>query len=149
MRQAQANGHKVFLCTGRNYKMTSPVLRYGFDGYVCSAGGYVVCGDTVLFDCPMDKAQSDGVRAVLEASGVECTLEARDATYGGGQMMERLASYQAQRPDAVNSELGALASGFCGRNADPPAGGIQGGADLQDLLHSPGPGLPGPGQGRL
>ena len=105
VRQAQANGHKVFLCTGRNYKMTSPVLRYGFDGYVCSAGGYVVCGDTVLFDCPMDKAQSDGVRAVLEASGVECTLEARDATYGGGQMMERLASYQAQRPDAVNSEL--------------------------------------------
>ena len=105
VRQAQANGHKVFLCTGRNYKMTSPVLRYGFDGYVCSAGGYVVCGDTVLFDCPMDKAQGDGVRAVLEASGVECTLEARDATYGGGQMMERLASYQAQRPDAVNSEL--------------------------------------------
>ena len=105
VRQAQANGHKVFLCTGRNYKMTSPVLRYGFDGYVCSAGGYVVCGDTVLFDCPMDKAQSDGVRAVLEASGVECTLEARDATYGGVQMMERLAAYQAQRPDAVNSEL--------------------------------------------
>ena len=105
VRAAQANGHRVFLCTGRNYKMTSPVLRYGFDGYVCSAGGYVVCGDTVLFDCPMDKAQSDGVRAVLEASGVECTLEARDATYGGGQMMERLAAYQAQRPDAVNSEL--------------------------------------------
>ena len=39
VRAAQANGHRVFLCTGRNYRMTSPVLRYGFDGYVCSAGG--------------------------------------------------------------------------------------------------------------
>lgn len=69
VRAARANGHKVFLCTGRNYKMTAPVLHYGFDGYVCSAGGYVVCGQDVLFDCPMDKAQSDGVRALLKPTG--------------------------------------------------------------------------------
>ena len=56
VRAARANGHKVFLCTGRNYRMTSPLLRYGFDGYVCSAGGYVACGQEVLFDCPMDGA---------------------------------------------------------------------------------------------
>lgn len=103
--KARANGHKVFLCTGRNYKMTSPVLHYGFDGYVSSAGGYVVCGDKVLFDCPMDKAQSDDLRAILEANGVECTLEARDATFGGTQMMERLSSYQKSRPGSLNSEL--------------------------------------------
>ena len=105
VRAAQANGHRVFLCTGRNYRMTSPVLRYGFDGYVCSAGGYVVCGQEVLFDCPMDKAQSDGIRAILEANGVECTLEARDATYGGAQMMERLSAYQARQPGGLNSEM--------------------------------------------
>ena len=105
VRAAQANGHRVFLCTGRNYRMTSPVLRYGFDGYVCSAGGYVVCGQEVLFDCPMDKAQSDGARAILEANGVECTLEARDATYGGAQMMERLSAYQARQPGGLNSEM--------------------------------------------
>ena len=105
VQKARANGHKVFLCTGRNYKMTAPVLHYGFDGYVSSAGGYVVCGDQVIFDCPMEKAQSDGLRAILEAHGVECTLEARDATFGGGRMMERLSAYQAKRPGTVNSEL--------------------------------------------
>lgn len=105
VRSARANGHKVFLCTGRNYKMTAPVLHYGFDGYVCSAGGYVVCGQDVLFDCPMDKAQSDGVRALLEAHGVECTLEAKNATYGGAQMIQRLSGYQAQQGGALNSEL--------------------------------------------
>ena len=105
VRAARANGHKVFLCTGRNYKMTAPVLHYGFDGYVCSAGGYVVCGQDFLFDCPMDKAQSDGVRALLEANGVECTLEAKNATYGGAQMIQRLSSYQARQGGALNSEL--------------------------------------------
>ena len=105
VRAARANGHKVFLCTGRNYKMTAPVLHYGFDGYVCSAGGYVVCGQDVLFDCPMDKAQSDGVRALLEANGVECTLEAKNATYGGAQMIQRLSGYQARQGGALNSEL--------------------------------------------
>lgn len=64
VRAARANGHKVFLCTGRNYKMTAPVLHYGFDGYVCSAGGYVVCGQDVLFDCPMDRAQSEGLSLI-------------------------------------------------------------------------------------
>lgn len=105
VRAARANGHKVFLCTGRNYKMTAPVLHYGFDGCVCSAGGYVVCGEEVLFDCPMDPAQSEGVRAILEAHGVECTLEARDATYGGDQMIRRLSGYQAQQAAPLNSEL--------------------------------------------
>ena len=105
VRAARANGHKVFLCTGRNYKMTAPVLHYGFDGYVCSAGGYVVCGQEVLFDCPMDRAQSEGLRAVLEAHGVECTLEARDATYGGDQMIRRLSGYQAKQDAPLNSEL--------------------------------------------
>lgn len=105
VRAARANGHKVFLCTGRNYRMTSPLLCYGFDGYVCSAGGYVVCGQEVLFDCPMDRAQSDGVRALLEAHGVDCTLEAKNATYGGARMLERFAGYQARQAAPLNSEL--------------------------------------------
>lgn len=91
--QARANGHKVFLCTGRNLRMTSPLLQYGFDGYVCSAGGYVCCDDKVLVDIPMEPEQVDGLRAVLNANGVECTLETRDNTYGGLQMIERFANH--------------------------------------------------------
>ena len=50
LHKAHANGHKLFLCTGRNLRMTQPLLDYGFDGAVCSAGGYVFCGDKVLVD---------------------------------------------------------------------------------------------------
>ncbi len=39
LHKAHANGHKLFLCTGRNLRMTQPLLDYGFDGAVCSAGG--------------------------------------------------------------------------------------------------------------
>ena len=54
LHKAHANGHKLFLCTGRNLRMTQPLLDYGFDGAVCSAGGYVFCGDKVLVDLPME-----------------------------------------------------------------------------------------------
>ena len=82
LHKAHANGHKLFLCTGRNLRMTQPLLDYGFDGAVCSAGGYVFCGDKVLVDLPMEPQLAQGVRSAMERHGVECTLEARDATYG-------------------------------------------------------------------
>ena len=34
IRAAQRAGHKVFLCSGRNYEMLRPLLTYGFDGAV-------------------------------------------------------------------------------------------------------------------
>ena len=47
--RARANGHKLFLCTGRNHRMTEPLLRHDcFAGAVCSAGGYVLCDGKTL-----------------------------------------------------------------------------------------------------
>ena len=72
--RAKANGHKLFLCTGRNYRMTEPLLRHDcFAGAECSAGGYVLCDGKVLVDIPMEPQQAAGVRAALERHGVECT----------------------------------------------------------------------------
>ena len=88
--RARANGHKLFLCTGRNHRMTEPLLRHDcFAGAVCSAGGYVLCDGKTLADIPMEPQQAEGVRAALERNGVECTLEARDATFGGSKMAEQ------------------------------------------------------------
>ena len=87
---AKANGHRLFLCTGRNHRMTEPLLRHScFAGAVCSAGGYVLCDGKTLVDIPMEPQQAEGVRAALERHGVECTLEARDATFGGVKMTQR------------------------------------------------------------
>ena len=104
IRKARAKGHKVFLCTGRNLRMTKPLFAYGFDGFVCSAGGYVGCDGNVLVDIPMEPAQVEGLREVLRRAGVECTLETRDDTYGGIQMIERFAHMFPKDPGQVNSE---------------------------------------------
>ena len=103
IRHAQADGHKVFLCTGRNLRMTKPLLGFGFDGFVCSAGGYVGCDGKILVDIPMEPEQVKGIRAATEKYGVECTLEARDNTYGGVQMIERFAG-NFKKAGALNSE---------------------------------------------
>ncbi len=103
MRRARANGHKLFLCTGRNLRMTKPLFDYGFDGFVCSAGGYVGCDGKTLVDIPMQPEQVAGLRKVMEEHGVECTLEARDETYGGVKMIERFTEMFKQA-GALNSE---------------------------------------------
>ncbi len=80
--RARANGHKVFLCTGRNPGMLAPVLSYGFDGAVACGGGYVFAGDQVLYDCPMTEEQSRTGMELLRRNGVFRTIESRDVTYG-------------------------------------------------------------------
>lgn len=89
---AQRAGHKVFLCSGRNYDMLKPLLRFGFDGAVASSGGYVFCGDEVLYDCPMTAAQQETAFILLGEGGVLRTIEAKDASYcdeGMGEFLER------------------------------------------------------------
>lgn len=82
VRLAREAGNKVLLCTGRNADMLSPVLQYGFDGYVASGGGYVVLGDRVLYDCPMTEEQRVRALQLFREAGVLCTVEAKDATFG-------------------------------------------------------------------
>jgi Cof subfamily protein (haloacid dehalogenase superfamily) len=81
IKKAQAAGHKVFLCTGRNYDMLKPLLKYGFDGAVASSGGYVFCGEEVLFDCPMTEEQKDTAMRLLGEAGVFRTVEAIDGSF--------------------------------------------------------------------
>ena len=100
IRSARALGHKVFLCSGRNLGMLSPVLAYGFDGAVASAGGYVLCGSEVLFDCPMTEEQRDRAMRAFREGGVFRTVETRDGAFGDEGMAEFL-----REVSGGNSEL--------------------------------------------
>ena len=102
IRQAQAAGHKVFLCSGRNFAMLSPLLRFGFDGVIASAGGYVTVGDEVIYDCPMTKDQAETALKALHSEGVFCTVETLHATYGD----EDLGSFlEGNAGEQSNSEI--------------------------------------------
>ena len=81
IRRARELGHKVFLCSGRNYAMISPLMKYGFDGGIASCGGYVYAGDDVLYDCPFSEEQKNKLIKLLSDEGVYLSIEARDAAY--------------------------------------------------------------------
>lgn len=65
IRAARANGHKVFLSTGRLEAYVDEAVReIGFDGGIYSAGGRVVAGGNVISDRPMPP---DLVRRITDA----------------------------------------------------------------------------------
>ena len=114
VRRAQANGHRVFLCTGRNPAMLAPVLALGFEGAVALAGGYVFAGSRVLFDCPMTKEQLDTGMRLFAESGVFRTIEARDATWCDENLESFLSGFGSGNSElmrwrkAITEELGIL-----------------------------------------
>ena len=102
IRAAQEKGHLVFLCTGRNYDMLKPLLTYRFDGVIASAGGYICCGQQVIYDCPMSREQQRRVLDTLEENGIFRTVECLDGSYTDDGFKEFL---QAHADENGNSEL--------------------------------------------
>lgn len=101
MEGARKEGHLVFLCTGRNYDMLSPLLKYNFDGIVASSGGYIECGGKVIYDCPMTEEQRIKAMKVLEENGIFRTVECMDGSYTDEGFKDFLRSHKG----GGNSEL--------------------------------------------
>lgn len=102
IRAAQEKGHLVFLCTGRNYDMLKPLLAYGFDGFIASAGGYICCGQEVIYDCPMSQGQQALVLNTLEQNGIFRTVECLNGSYTDDGFKEFLEEHAGENG---NSEL--------------------------------------------
>lgn len=88
--KARKNGHMVFLCTGRNYDMMKPLLNYDFDGFVSSSGGYVACGEEIIYDCPMTEEQRVLALDVLKRNGVFRTVECNEGSFTDPEFKEFL-----------------------------------------------------------
>ena len=100
--QARKKGNFVFLCTGRNYDMLQPLLKYGFDGVVASSGGYIICQEEVIYNCPMTEEQKQKAMTVLEENGIFLTIECKDGSYTDEGFKEFLREHAAE---GSNSEL--------------------------------------------
>ena len=76
--RARKNGHKVVLCSGRNYGLLSPLLQFGFDGFISSAGGYIEYGGHIVYEWSPRAClwgapvASDGIAASPLWSGPAC-----------------------------------------------------------------------------
>ena len=103
IRDARSNGHKVFLCTGRNVPIIGQdILAVRFDGMIASAGSHVEVEGRVLFDSILPETIIQECLDVFHAQGMYCRIETPDGIYTDPQMEELLQTAQA---DASNSEL--------------------------------------------
>ena len=100
--RARLAGHKVFLCTGRNYDMLKPLLQYDFDGLIASSGGYIEADDKVIYDHPMTETQKKKAMRILEENHVYRTVECKDGSYTDDGFKEFLRENAGQ---GENSEL--------------------------------------------
>ncbi|EOS24364.1 cof-like hydrolase [Lachnospiraceae bacterium 3-1] len=102
VQRAREKGHKVVLCSGRNYGMLFPVLQFGFDGLVASAGGYIEYKGQVVYDCPMTPEQQTRVLDVFKESGIYRTIGGKNHSYTDEGFKEFLAENMQSK---ANSEL--------------------------------------------
>jgi hypothetical protein len=100
---ARGNGHKVFLCTGRNMPIIgSDILSVGFDGIIASAGSHVEVEGKVLFDSILSEEIIQECLAVFHSHGIYCRIESPEGIFTDPQMESLLRGAKA---DPANSEL--------------------------------------------
>lgn len=102
IRQTREKGNYVFLCTGRNYGMLSPLLKYDFDGVIASSGGYIECQKEVIYNCPMTEEQKQKAMDILMESGIYRTIECMEGSYTDEGFKEFLREHATE---GSNSEL--------------------------------------------
>lgn len=103
IRLARANGHKIFICTGRNMPIIGKnILECGFDGIVASAGSHIEINGNVIFDCLMDESLVQYCLDVFHKNHIFCRIESPEGIYTDTAMEELLRCASA---DPANSEL--------------------------------------------
>lgn len=103
IKKARENGHKVFICTGRNLPIISKeIIEIGFDGIIASAGGYIETDGKVLFDDIMPEEKVQECLRIFHKHDVYCRIEDKKGVYIDKKMEELL---KIAKVNPANSEL--------------------------------------------
>lgn len=93
IRQARANGSRVFLCTGRSLAECSKYLNMELDGFVFAAGGMIYAEGKRIYDHPMDKSLVSVIQQYLSSYGLGWSLEGLAGAYCDEEAYEYLLPY--------------------------------------------------------
>lgn len=91
IRQARANGHLCYLCTGRSAAEIYPfIMEVGFDGVIGAGGSYVQIGDTMLYHHTISEASMAHLTDFFEKNGFDYYLESNDGLFASKNLIPRL-----------------------------------------------------------
>lgn len=93
---ARQNGHRLFLCSGRNREMYVPVAeQFPFDGAIGCAGGWIEIGDEPIFDHPLDSSVAEYAIQTLHEHDFYAVRECLDGSFMDEQLTRLLADPSA------------------------------------------------------
>lgn len=102
IKEAQRNGHKVFLATGRAYHhVADEIMDIGFDGGIFSAGNYVLIGDRVLLDTPLPSPLLAKLSKKLDENLLLYNYECRDKAYSSYTDLDFLKGHEEELSSEV------------------------------------------------
>jgi Cof subfamily protein (haloacid dehalogenase superfamily) len=114
VRTARANGHLVYLCTGRSRSEIYPKIReIGFDGAISAGGGFAEIGDELVISRTMPEEAATRMVAFYESAGYDFYLQSYDEVYPSPGMRDRFVRYLADdlaRQGDTRTDLFSVAS---------------------------------------
>lgn len=81
VRQARANGSKVFLCTGRSLAGCNKYLTMAVDGFVFAAGAMVYADQKRIYDHPLAKDDKNLIKHIIHEEGMGYAAEGQAGGY--------------------------------------------------------------------
>lgn len=79
IRQARANGHLMFINTGRCFQNVEERFRsIGFDGYICGCGTNIYCDRRETLYVPQSHYVTEQILSQARKTGVDILFESRD-----------------------------------------------------------------------
>lgn len=103
------NGHYVFLCTGRNRAGIRSLMPIGFDGVICSAGGYIEIAGHKVYESCLSNDDLQYARQVFDKNHIMYNLEATHMTFQDEAMNKEFVKHHLdENSDHINSELARL-----------------------------------------
>ena len=116
IRLARANGHRVYMCTGRSTAENPPeITEIGFDGMIGGNGSYVESDGQVVMHRLITAAQCRHIVDWLHARGLEFYLESNNGLFASERFREvapPVLDLYAGRKGASAAEASASTSRF-------------------------------------
>ncbi|MDQ1085330.1 MULTISPECIES: Cof-type HAD-IIB family hydrolase [Microbacterium] len=109
IKQARANGHLVWLCTGRAEADIHPdVVAIGFDGAISNGGAYATRDGELLLERTLPEGDVTALEAYFQSHGIHYFLQTHDAVYASPGMADTMEEFLRARHAQRADELAAL-----------------------------------------
>lgn len=102
--KVRKNGHYVFLCTGRNKAGVRALMPIGFDGIICSAGGYIEMNGDKVYESSLSQEDLQLARDVFDQHHIMYNLEATHMTFQDEEMNKEFIKHHLT-DEKLNSEM--------------------------------------------